>query len=64
MRYTPTALAYNIAELGALADDADDIAEDIARTVALIRAAGGTWTAIGDELGVTRQAAQQRYGRS
>ncbi len=63
MKYTPTPLAYDLATLGDLVDDAEDIAEDIADAVAVIRAAGGSWTAIAAELGVSRQAAQQRYGR-
>jgi hypothetical protein len=31
-------------------------------TIAIFRAEGRTWKDIGDELGITRQAAQQRFG--
>jgi hypothetical protein len=33
-----------------------------ARAVAQAREAGATWTEVGQSLGVSRQAAQQRYG--
>ncbi|HEY0119338.1 MAG TPA: hypothetical protein VGC04_11205 [Cellulomonas sp.] len=34
----------------------------VAVTVQKLRAAGASWTVIGDVLGVTRSAAQKRYG--
>lgn len=37
---------------------------DIEFSVSAARAAGVPWSVIGEALGVTRQAAQQRYGRS
>ncbi len=64
MRYTPTQLTYALATLGALADDAQDLAAEIVDAVAAARAAGNSWAAIGAELGVSGQAAHQRYGRS
>lgn len=40
------------------------VAEDrVARRVQLAREAGATWEQVGRALGVTKQAAQKRYGR-
>jgi hypothetical protein len=39
-----------------------DISKSITRAVGKARARGATWTQIGDALGVTRQAARQRFG--
>lgn len=55
--------AGDIAELGTLGALAGDVDAMIASTVTGLRASGHTWQEIGDALGVTRQAAQQRYGR-
>ncbi len=42
---------------------ADRITRDLlGRTVAAARGAGHSWAAIGNELGLTRQAVQQRFG--
>ncbi len=41
-----------------MADEAD---EALRRIVASAREAGASWAAIGGALGITRQAAQQRY---
>lgn len=49
--------------LGRLADQAMDLDESIAAQVKQLRRANVSWTAIAQMLGVTRQAAQQRYGR-
>lgn len=38
--------------------------EDINRLVTQARQEGHTWKQIGDALGITRQAAHQRYGES
>jgi hypothetical protein len=42
---------------------ADDINDAITQAVYGLRAAGYSWAEIGSRLGVTRQAAQQRWGR-
>jgi hypothetical protein len=39
-------------------------AQDLRRLVGQAREVGISWEAIGDALGVTRQAAQQRFGRN
>ncbi len=52
-----------VADLATLAAAAVDLAAEIADTVADARQAGASWTAIGAALAVSRQAAQQRYGR-
>lgn len=44
----------------ALADDIDDA---IALAVSGLRGAGYSWAEIGSRLGITRQAAQQRWSR-
>ena len=56
--------AGDIAELGPLAQLSADVDAIIADTVTGLRAAGYSWTDVGRELGVTRQAAQQKYGRT
>jgi hypothetical protein len=42
---------------------ADDINDSIQKAVNGLRAAGYSWTDIGTQLAITRQAAQQRWGR-
>ena len=43
--------------------EAEDVVRDLLRqSVAAARAAGCSWAAIGAELGMSRQAAQQRFG--
>jgi hypothetical protein len=42
---------------------ADDIHDAIAQAVTGLRDAGYSWAEIGSRLGITRQAAQQRWGR-
>ena len=45
--------------------EAEDVVRDLLRqSVAAARAAGCSWAAIGSELGMSRQAAQQRFGSS
>lgn len=39
-----------------------NIESDIERSVNALRVLGYSWTQIGDLLGVSKQAAQQRYG--
>lgn len=51
--------------LSALSDAADDARraqELVAELVAGARAGGSSWSHIGSALGLTKQAAQQRYG--
>jgi hypothetical protein len=40
----------------------NDLESAIAGTVALLRADGVSWQVIADQLGITRQGAQQRFG--
>ncbi len=52
-------------ELVARSSRAHDITKDLlTQTVAASRGAGHSWAAIGNELGLTRQAVQQRFGAS
>ena len=54
------------AELARLIDAARAAADAnhrLAEAARAARHAGATWTQIGDALGLTRQAAQQRWGR-
>jgi hypothetical protein len=48
-----------VASLGALAEEAEHALE---KRVADARRAGAAWSALGDALGITKQAAQQRFG--
>ena len=54
--YSPTDLLDTLATYRAHVEDAIHLA------VVQARAEGMTWEQVGDLLGVTRQAAQQRYG--
>lgn len=59
-----TAAVENTADLLAVADAADILAADEARlteAVEIARAHGRSWTRIGVALGVSRQAARQRF---
>lgn len=40
----------------------DETRDELGRAVAQARAAGESWAAIGMALGISRQAAQQRFG--
>lgn len=48
-------------ELGELACLRDDVERALSRAVEGQRAQGHSWAYVGDGLGITRQAAQQRY---
>jgi hypothetical protein len=50
--------------LSKYADEAREVERLTADWVQKARDAGASWQQIGDALGVTRQAAQQRYGRN
>jgi hypothetical protein len=47
--------------IAGLAFVADEVQEDIARLVRQCRSSGKTWTQIGQALGVSKQAAWERY---
>lgn len=49
-----------LADLAALRDDLEAV---IVASVAAWRAQGRSWSSIGDALGISKQGAQQRYGR-
>ncbi len=65
----PQAYGDGRALLGPLRDLAADavVLRDVERrmrsTVQQLRTGGASWAVIGDALGISRQAAQQRYGR-
>lgn len=59
-RRLATADPDDLAEMVALRDDLD---QAILQAIAGQRAAGTSWEAIGAPLGLSKQGAQQRYGR-
>ena len=59
------AYARRVGDVEALAlmlDVADEIDSAIAEAVKGLRACGSSWAEIGSRIGITRQAAQQRWG--
>lgn len=54
----------HLALISASARAEDDVRRILARSVTAARASGASWALIGAELGMTRQAAQQRFGSS
>jgi hypothetical protein len=54
----------DVESLACMISLADDVNDAIARAVSGLRDAGYSWAEIGSRLGITRQAAQQRWGRS
>lgn len=46
-----------------LAAEREDVEARIVEQIRAVLAAGGSWTTVGVALGVTKQAAQQRYSR-
>lgn len=60
-RHLPGAELGRLIDAARAVDEADRKLTDAARAA---RAAGASWAQIGDALGLTRQAAQQRWGRS
>jgi len=54
--------AVELAVLRGLVAQRADLEGRVALTVQKLRAAGASWTVIGDVLGTTRSAAQKRYG--
>lgn len=55
-------IRWHAGELSELAEAREDLETLIAMSVGRARAAGETWAQIAASLGVTKQAAQQRYG--
>ncbi len=54
----------DVEALTLMTDLADEIDTAISQAVTGLRATGYSWAEIGSRLGVTRQAAQQRWGRT
>lgn len=59
----PARDAVHFRRIIAAREGLDAAEEELAAAVLAARAAGDSWTMIGAALGVTRQAAQQRFGR-
>lgn len=59
----PDATAF-LALIASSAVAEQEVAALLQRSVSSARAAGISWARVGSELGMTRQAAQQRFGRS
>jgi hypothetical protein len=55
--------AGDVESLALIIGLADDTNDAITQAVRSLRAAGYSWAEIGSRLGVTRQVAQQRWGR-
>ena len=62
--YTRRVAAGDIDALADMTGPAAELDEAISQAVAGLREASYSWTEIAARLGVTRQAAQQRWGRS
>lgn len=62
--YSSRIATGDVESLTHLINLADDINDAIQQAVNGLRAAGYSWAEIGSRLGITRQAAQQRWGRS
>lgn len=54
----------DVESLAHMATLADEINDAMAQAISGLRAAGYSWAEIGSRLGISRQAAQQRWGRS
>jgi hypothetical protein len=61
--YSRRIAAGDVESLTHMISLADDINDAITQAVHGLRATGYSWAEIGSRLGVTRQAAQQRWGR-
>jgi hypothetical protein len=59
---TPASDAADLRRIGAAQDRAEDAEQELTRAVAAARKQGRSWAAIGMVLGISRQAAQQRFG--
>jgi len=56
--------AVHVRRITAAMRAVDSAEQELRDAVAAARTAGDSWTIIGAALGITRQAAQQRFGRS
>jgi hypothetical protein len=61
--YSRRVATGDVESLAHMVDLADDIDNAIRQAVHGLRAVGYSWAEIGARLGITRQAAQQRWGR-
>lgn len=61
-RIGPTAEQITRGNLRGIARDLERLELELEETVAQARAQGQTWAAIGEALGMTRQAAHKRWG--
>lgn len=59
-RHVEHADEFELAELVSLRDDLESV---IRKAVAAQRSVGRSWAYIGGALGITRQSAQERYGK-
>ena len=62
--YARRVAAGDVEALTLMTDLADEIDTAISQAVTGLRAFGYSWAEIGSRLGITRQAAQQRWGRT
>ena len=62
--YSRRVAAADVESLAHMISLADEINDAIAQVVSGLQDAGYTWAEIGSRLGITRQAAQQRWGRT
>ena len=60
--YTRRVATGDIDALTAMTDLSDEIDTAIGQAVTALRGVGYSWAEIGTRLGITRQAAQQRWG--
>ncbi|MCP2335134.1 hypothetical protein [Actinomadura rupiterrae] len=63
MPETPGAAGGGLAEVAAAAEAVRRADDHLRAAVEAARASGRTWQEVGDALGITRQAAFQRFGR-
>jgi hypothetical protein len=59
---TPAVDAADLRHIGEAMQDAEDADQKLADAIRTARAHGHSWTSIGVVLGVSKQAAQQRFG--
>jgi hypothetical protein len=59
---TPASDAVDLRRIGAALDRVEAAEQELAKAVAAARKRGRSWGTIGMVLGISRQAAQQRFG--